>query len=63
MIGIANELGRKVFVISSDFTHWGSRFQYQMYDKEEGEIWESIQASDNVAIGCMIDQEAESFTE
>lgn len=30
------------FVLSSDFCHWGQRFQYTPYDKECGEIWQSI---------------------
>ena len=31
-----------VFVISSDFCHWGQRFRYQHYDEKCGDIWESI---------------------
>ncbi|GFR44951.1 hypothetical protein Agub_g6259, partial [Astrephomene gubernaculifera] len=31
-----------LFVISSDFCHWGSRFSYTYYDREQGQIWESI---------------------
>ena len=34
-----------VFVISSDFCHWGQRFRYQHYDEKCGEIWESIKGS------------------
>lgn len=35
-----------VFVISSDFCHWGSRFHYQHYDPKCGQIYESITALD-----------------
>lgn len=34
------------FVISSDFCHWGDRFNYKHYDKSKGEIWQSIEALD-----------------
>lgn len=35
-----------VFVISSDFCHWGSRFGFQHYDKKQGAIYKSIEALD-----------------
>ncbi|TGZ74589.1 hypothetical protein CRM22_000854 [Opisthorchis felineus] len=35
-----------LFVISSDFCHWGRRFQYTHYDQQKGAIWQSIQALD-----------------
>lgn len=35
-----------VFVISSDFCHWGERFSYTYYDEKQGEIWNSIEALD-----------------
>lgn len=28
-----------LFIISSDFCHWGANFDYYPYDKAEGEIW------------------------
>ncbi|CAH8445011.1 unnamed protein product [Schistosoma intercalatum] len=37
------------FVISSDFCHWGKRFQYTYYDQSKGAIWQSIQALDETA--------------
>ena len=36
-----------VFLISSDFCHWGKRFDYQPYNKQDGEIWESIKKLDS----------------
>lgn len=39
-----------VFVISSDFCHWGSRFNYQFYNKNWGEIYESIERLDKMVI-------------
>lgn len=35
-----------LFVISSDFCHWGSRFRYTYYDKSAGPIWKSIENLD-----------------
>lgn len=37
-----------LFVISSDFCHWGSRFHYQYYEKNWGKIYESIQKLDEI---------------
>ncbi|VDD79829.1 unnamed protein product [Mesocestoides corti] len=36
-----------VFVISSDFCHWGDRFSYTYYDQSLGEIWKSIRDLDH----------------
>ncbi|CAH8447495.1 unnamed protein product [Heterobilharzia americana] len=38
------------FVISSDFCHWGKRFQYTYYDQNKGAIWQSIQALDETGM-------------
>jgi AmmeMemoRadiSam system protein B len=35
-----------LFVISSDFCHWGKRFRYTYYDKSQGHIYQSIEALD-----------------
>ena len=35
-----------LFVISSDFCHWGDRFHYTYYDETKGEIHQSIKALD-----------------
>jgi len=37
---------RTLFVISSDFCHWGERFSYTYYDEKCGEIWKSIEDLD-----------------
>eukprot|EP00128_Syssomonas_multiformis_P002400 Colp12_sorted_trinity150504_noHs@1772 len=36
---------RTIFVVSSDFCHWGKRFSYTYYKQEDGEIYESIEVS------------------
>lgn len=35
-----------LFVISSDFCHWGNRFHYTYYDKSCGHIYQSIEKLD-----------------
>lgn len=35
-----------LFVISSDFCHWGERFSYMHYESDKGEIYQSIEALD-----------------
>lgn len=37
-----------LFVISSDFCHWGQRFRYTYYDKSCGPIHKSIENLDHV---------------
>jgi AmmeMemoRadiSam system protein B len=39
-----------VFVVSTDFCHWGKRFSYQPYRKEDGLIHESIAKLDKEGI-------------
>eukprot|EP01113_Clastostelium_recurvatum_P046706 TRINITY_DN8223_c0_g1_i3.p1 TRINITY_DN8223_c0_g1~~TRINITY_DN8223_c0_g1_i3.p1 ORF type:complete len:185 (-),score=28.76 TRINITY_DN8223_c0_g1_i3:60-614(-) len=38
------------FVVSSDFCHWGKRFDFTHYDKACGDIWQSIEALDKRGI-------------
>lgn len=43
--------GDNIFVISSDFCHWGSRFHYTFYDKSwGGHIYESIDKLDKMGM-------------
>eukprot|EP00126_Sphaerothecum_destruens_P010861 Sdes_comp20820_c0_seq1m17277 len=50
-----------VFVISSDFCHWGSRFQYTYYDKKCGRIFESIQFLDRLGMDVIENLDAQGF--
>lgn len=52
-----------VFVISSDFCHWGSRFDYTPYDKSKGEIWQSIEALDRLGMKLIEEQDPKAFAE
>eukprot|EP00800_Vazella_pourtalesii_P018622 TRINITY_DN6069_c1_g1_i1.p1 TRINITY_DN6069_c1_g1~~TRINITY_DN6069_c1_g1_i1.p1 ORF type:complete len:165 (-),score=37.96 TRINITY_DN6069_c1_g1_i1:43-537(-) len=52
-----------LFVISSDFCHWGSRFRYTHYDKKCGEIYQSIEALDRMGMDIIESLSSESFIE
>lgn len=39
--------GETLFVISSDFCHWGSRFGYTLVDRDAQSIWQSIENLDH----------------
>ena len=42
-----------VFVISSDFCHWGEDFDFTYYDQSKGEIWQSIEALDRTGMSLI----------
>lgn len=42
-----------LFIISSDFCHWGERFSYTYYDETCGEIWQSIEALDRMGMNII----------
>lgn len=46
---------QNLFVISSDFCHWGHRFRYTYYDRSWGEIYQSIQTLDRTVrlVNCI----------
>lgn len=50
-----------LFVISSDFCHWGDRFSYTYYDKSYGEIWQSIEALDRLGMTIIEKQDPKEF--
>jgi AmmeMemoRadiSam system protein B len=52
---------RTLFVISSDFCHWGKRFHYQYYDRQDGEIFQSIEKLDRLGMDCIERQNAKEF--
>lgn len=39
---------QNLFVISSDFCHWGQRFRYTYYDKSFTKIYQSIENLDKL---------------
>lgn len=47
---------KTVFLVSSDFCHWGDRFDYQWYKKEDGPIFESIAKLDKLGMKLIEEQ-------
>uniref|UniRef100_A0A3B3ZEW5 Protein MEMO1 n=1 Tax=Periophthalmus magnuspinnatus TaxID=409849 RepID=A0A3B3ZEW5_9GOBI len=43
-----------LFVISSDFCHWGQRFNYTYYDDAQGEIYRSIEHLDKMVMNFVL---------
>uniref|UniRef100_A0A1D1ZU13 Protein MEMO1 n=1 Tax=Auxenochlorella protothecoides TaxID=3075 RepID=A0A1D1ZU13_AUXPR len=52
-----------LFAISSDFCHWGSRFQYTRYDPTDGAIHESIKALDARGMAAIASGDAQRFAD
>ncbi|EFJ40486.1 hypothetical protein VOLCADRAFT_99750 [Volvox carteri f. nagariensis] len=51
-----------LFVVSSDFCHWGSRFSYTYYNREQGQIWQSIKWLDELGIQAIEGGNPADFT-
>jgi len=51
------------FVISSDFCHWGKRFQYTYFDKHKSQIWQSIEDLDRQGTKLIEAQDAKGFSQ
>lgn len=49
------------FIISSDFCHWGSRFRYTHYNKNDGKIYESISKLDRMGMDLIESLNPEAF--
>ncbi|KAL9226748.1 hypothetical protein vseg_002522 [Gypsophila vaccaria] len=49
------------FSVSSDFCHWGSRFNYTYYDKKHGAIHESIEALDRMGMDIVETGDPDAF--
>ncbi|XP_069680720.1 protein MEMO1 [Periplaneta americana] len=54
---------QNLFVISSDFCHWGHRFRYTYYDRNWGEIYQSIQTLDRTGMDIIETLNPGAFTE
>ncbi len=52
-----------LFIVSSDFCHWGARFRYTFYDKSQGQIWNSIEKLDKMGMKLIEKKSAEDFRE
>ncbi|KAK1276908.1 hypothetical protein QJS04_geneDACA003742 [Acorus gramineus] len=52
---------KNFFSVSSDFCHWGSRFNYTHYDKGHGAIYKSIEALDRMGVDIIETEDADAF--
>ena len=54
---------KTLFVISSDFCHWGKDFDYIYYDKKFKNIWESTEDLDKQALDIIAEMDSKKFDE
>ena len=54
---------KTLFVISSDFCHWGKNFGFTYYDKKFTNIWESIENLDKQAVNIISEINSEKLDE
>ncbi|KAG6500608.1 protein MEMO1-like [Zingiber officinale] len=52
---------KNFFSVSSDFCHWGSRFNYTYYDKEHGPIYKFIEALDHLGMDIIETGDTNAF--
>ncbi|KAK1287263.1 hypothetical protein QJS10_CPB19g00587 [Acorus calamus] len=52
---------KNFFSVSSDFCHWGSRFNYTYYDKKHGAIYKSIETLDRMGMNIIETGDADAF--
>lgn len=50
-----------LFVVSSDFCHWGQRFDYTYHNKEDGQIWQSIEKLDGAGMNFIQNHDSQGF--
>ena len=50
-----------LFIISSDFCHWGTRFRFTFFDKSQGQIWNSIETLDKMGMKLIEKKSAQEF--
>ncbi|KRX05425.1 hypothetical protein PPERSA_05534 [Pseudocohnilembus persalinus] len=52
-----------VFIVSSDFCHWGRNFDYYYYQKQDGQIHQSIEKLDKKGMEFIEKQDSKKFNE
>jgi len=50
-----------LFIVSSDFCHWGERFRYTRYNPSAGPIWQSIEDLDREGMRFIEAKDADGF--
>lgn len=53
---------QNLFVISSDFCHWGQRFRYTYYDRSYDNIYQSIEGLDKAGMNIIENLNPTEFT-
>jgi AmmeMemoRadiSam system protein B len=54
---------KTLFVISSDFCHWGRRFGFTYYDESFGDIWKSTENLDRMALDIISKMNSKELAE
>ncbi|EAR85206.2 AmmeMemoRadiSam system protein B (macronuclear) [Tetrahymena thermophila SB210] len=54
---------KTLFIISSDFCHWGERFNYQYHDPQAGKIYQSIQKLDKEGMDSIESHSSKKFAQ
>merc|ERR1712172_350300 len=52
-----------LFIISSDFCHWGRRFNFTFHDKRHGPIHKSIEELDKAGMTLIERHDPQAFTQ
>eukprot|EP01104_Vermistella_antarctica_P015940 TRINITY_DN5338_c0_g1_i2.p1 TRINITY_DN5338_c0_g1~~TRINITY_DN5338_c0_g1_i2.p1 ORF type:complete len:233 (-),score=31.54 TRINITY_DN5338_c0_g1_i2:56-754(-) len=52
---------QNLFVVSSDFCHWGKRFDFTSHNADDGPIYKSIEAMDREGMGHIAQQDGTAF--
>jgi AmmeMemoRadiSam system protein B len=52
---------KSLFIISSDFCHWGKSFDYTPFDKSSGDVSEFVEKLDKEGINLIESQNADGF--
>lgn len=56
------EVPSNLFIISSDFCHWGDRFDFTFYDEHHGPIYKSIEWLDHAGMSIIESGDPDAFT-
>jgi AmmeMemoRadiSam system protein B len=51
-----------LFVFSSDFCHWGERFDFTYHSESHGQIWQSIEKLDGEAMNTLQNHDFSAFS-
>ena len=51
-----------LFIISSDFCHWGTRFKFTYHNENDGQIWQSIEKLDGEGMNHIQNHDYSGFS-